>query len=137
MGLKIRTRLVKVVKAPRSRAKFPMMESELIKLFDQQRSRGRKVTARWFCAHAKRLMKLHYPLQADEFVASRGWRLRFCLRHKITVRRRTNGRQMPLAERLQRVNSFHRQLRAFLKARAIKVRNFHGHVIMDIHSLRA
>ena len=68
------------------------MEKELLTKFKERRARGRKVSGRWLTAMGRQLIKVTNPDKAAAFKGGKSWRLRFCKRHNISVRRKTNAK---------------------------------------------
>ena len=75
------------------------LERQLLELFKEFRSKGRKINKAWFIRHAKRIYEFIYPhrviktpgqlTQYSGFKFSIGWFLNFKKRSRITTRRGT------------------------------------------------
>ena len=57
--------------------------------------------------------------EARDFRATPSWRCRFYARHKLTIRRRTNKKSLPLAERIEKWKKYHAALRTFLRTNSV------------------
>ena len=90
------------------------METSLFALFKERRNEGRRCSPNWFKKTAMREMSLHYPLLVGSFCASNGWFVRFCHRFGLVLRKKTNKKKSSVAERSQKVEQFHSDLRRFL-----------------------
>jgi len=107
--------------APASR--FPKMEDEVWRKFLHRRSKGRKVSHVWLSATAMASHKRHYPVSPLPFLASPSWRRRFCKRHKISRRRKTNVKHRSAEQqycfwldirRLPKIQRWHARYRVML-----------------------
>ena len=106
-------RLGTLLRVHRSKPRFAAVEERLLKLFKERRKAGRKVSAMWMKATARRFAKEIIP--KEKFRASSGWLRRFARRNKLTPRSKTNVKLEPLSVRLPSIRHFHRGLRKLLK----------------------
>jgi len=95
------------------RARFPDAEAELAKRFQERRSRGRRVSERWFFAMMKQLTREMHP--TIPFIASRGWFDRMRYRLKIATRAKTNCKQRSALERIPAIKHWYARYREMLK----------------------
>jgi hypothetical protein len=105
-----------LVRPRRSEPAFPKMEFELIKMFQQRRARGHRVSNLWLVTKARKLAAKYHPGRA--FVASRGWLLRLAVRAKISPRYKTNCKRQAMEQRLPVMRKWHAGFRAMLTQRA-------------------
>ena len=92
--------LLRIDKEPGARKKglYPDMEKTLHEKFKARRARGRKVSGRWLSAMARQIMRVLHPDKACEYKCSYSWLRRFCKRFKISMRRKTNGKNKTWAD---------------------------------------
>jgi hypothetical protein len=89
---------------------WPDMEAELVRQFQELRTKGLKVRSWWFEAKGKELMT---SMHADvEFRFSPGWFDAFKKRHKLSYRATTNTSQRPPSHLESAVRDFHRAVRS-------------------------
>jgi hypothetical protein len=81
------------------------------------RKRGRHLSLRWLCSRARLIYnELYTEPGTPPFRASRGWRRRFCKRHKSARRKKTNSNRKTVEERLPAVREWHTKLAALVSA---------------------
>lgn len=97
-------------------AVFHVAEEELYKLFKQRRSRGLRISERWFVINMRKLIRQHYGDEmADKFKGSYGWVGRFASRYNLSLRRGNNHKNSSVEERLPKIKRWHARLRRRLK----------------------
>lgn len=107
------------VKLGGQKARWMEMEAELIANIRELRKRGRKIGRRYVATKAKQIFGQMNPDAApDAFKASPTWRHRFLRRHNLVRRKRSNKKQLSLAELLPVVQEWHGQLAAMVSAPA-------------------
>ena len=105
----------------KQRGKFAVAEKEVYEQFCEARKRGKRVGPRWLSQCARREVAKTYrgtPFEeeAKQFGAKRGWLQRFCARWKLSLRRKTNVKQKPIAERLPKIKRYFALLRLRLQS---------------------
>ena len=90
-------------------ARYPAMEAELVKEVTRYRARGRYLSIRWLTVKARAIFARLYP-EGGQFLATRSWRRRFMLRHRLTRLKVTNTKCKSVQERLPVANAFHEKL---------------------------
>mmetsp|Transcript_95750 Transcript_95750/g.187978 ORF Transcript_95750/g.187978 Transcript_95750/m.187978 type:complete len:293 (-) Transcript_95750:831-1709(-) len=109
-----------------AKGQFHAAEEILFKEILKRRERGRRVSPRFVSRTMKILVNTIYEKDADidellwkkaeSFVPSPSWRCRFYGRYQLTIRRRTNKKSLPLAERIEKWKKFHAGLRLFIRS---------------------
>jgi len=103
-------------RARNRRGRWPDMEVQLRTAFKKRRDAGHSVSARWITVTARKLFLQCYPQHPPTaFVASAGWRFRWCAREQISYRRVTNFCQTLVRDRLGLIRRFHHQLLFYLR----------------------
>ena len=84
------------------KAWFPTAEAELIRLFQERRSKGIPVHELWMVVTMKQLVHDSEPESEHKrtFKATHGWVRRFVARNGLVPRSKTNTKMKPLEERL-------------------------------------
>ncbi|GAB5370628.1 hypothetical protein AAMO2058_001509800 [Amorphochlora amoebiformis] len=83
----------------RVKAKYPKMEERLLDKFLQARSKCLKITRKWFETTSRELLLEEYP--DDEELKKKGhqlsdsWITKFCKRHGISYRTKSNKKSLP------------------------------------------
>jgi len=90
------------------------MEKQLFAMIQERRKRGRRVSALYLTVRAKELFRKLYVNCKNVFLASHGWRQRFCARYNLVTRSKTNVKQHSAIDRLVTVRQWHRAYKAFL-----------------------
>lgn len=95
----------------KQRGKFSAAEQEIFRQFCEARKKGKRVGPRWLQSCARREVPRAYigtPMEqeAKKFGAKLGWLRRFCSRFNLSLRRKTNVKQKPIAERLPKIRRF-------------------------------
>lgn len=112
-------RNLRQVKLCGQKARWTEMEAELIANIRELRKRGRKIGRRYVTTKAKHIFwRLNPHAAPDAFKASPTWRHRFLKRHDLARRKRSNKKQLPLAELLPLLQEWHGQLAAMISAPA-------------------
>ena len=111
-----------------AKGKFEAAEKRLFTAITARRARGRRVSPLYVSRTMMQMIREIYladdytgPLQdeARAFRATPSWRCRFYARHKLTIRRRTNKKSLPLVERIEKWKKYHAALRTFLRTNMI------------------
>ena len=82
------------------------------------RSKGRRISARWLKVQMKKQVKELYTCNEAEsacFRASRGWFTAFIRRYKIALRKKSNSKGQSVVERLPGIQQWHARLRHRLR----------------------
>jgi len=92
---------------------FASIEQKIFQQIQQRRCQGTRTTTAWL-----RAKMLHEVRQVDvncDFKASKKWLWKFLRRHRLCVRRKTNGKNLSIQERLPQIQQWHRNLRSRLR----------------------
>ena len=102
----------------KKRGRFHEAERKVYELFLEERKVGRRVGPRWLRRTAKRQVDALDPPHAlaPLFRARRGWLRRFTKRFKIVLRRKTNNKKVPIAERVPFLQRWFAVFRLFLRS---------------------
>jgi hypothetical protein len=98
-------------KIRRQKGRFAEAEAEVYRLFTVERQKGKRMGPRWLCQCARREVRTNYhgtPLEeaASKFDAKNGWLRRFCSRFRISLRRKTNCKKVPVLLRLGKLKRY-------------------------------
>ncbi len=109
------------------REKFPLAAKLVVSEFKRRRQQGIKVSKLWLCKKMKcKVEQLYGANKASYFKASRSWFQRFKKRHQITLRNRTNKKNISSEDCRETIQMFHRSLRKSLKT--CRQRNTNAHI---------
>ena len=92
---------------------FATIERKIFNQIQQRRCQGTRTTTTWL-----RAIMLHEVRQVDansNFKASNKWVWSFLRRHRLCVRRKTNGKNLSIQQRLPLIQQWHRDLRSRLR----------------------
>jgi hypothetical protein len=88
---------------------FPDCEDVLYQLFYFAREyEGHRIRRRWLRRKMLGILAELRPEGWQAFKASEGWCTGFCRRYAITSQSRTNGKVLPIRDRIPRIQAFHR-----------------------------
>ena len=101
---------------PGSKCHFPLAEAETYEMYAKHRSRGLRVTARFFRVAMRRSIVERYgEAAAASFRASHRWLQGFARRHHLSLRRKTNSKHEPVEARLAKCKRWHARFRRRLR----------------------
>ena len=101
---------------PGGRCRFPLAEEEVFAAYTLRRAKGQRVTARFLRVAMRRAIHQRYGEEAaSSFRASPRWLQAFARRHRISLRRKTNSKHLPVEERVDKIKRWHARFRRRLK----------------------
>jgi hypothetical protein len=90
-------------------ANYPLAEAAVVAKYEKARGRGVRVGPNIIKVWMKQAVKTHYPA-VQTFSASNGWLAKFKRRHGLVSRCATNKKNVSVAERLPKIQHFHKRL---------------------------
>ena len=112
-----------------SKGMFALAEERTMRDFPTVRGRGIKVSERWIRCRMRKYTRVYYSNEkAEKFKASHNWMTAFKVRNKISLRRRANKKKEGSAEQLPVTQTFHKQLKRYVRStvrgqRRLKIKN--------------
>ena len=101
---------------PGSKCRFPLAEADTYTACKEHRTNGLRVTARFLRVAMRRSILEHYDeVAAASFRASHRWLQAFARRHRLSLRRKTNSKHMPIEARLAKCKRWHARFRRRLR----------------------
>ena len=101
---------------PGSKCRFPLAEADTYTACKEHRTNGLRVTARFLRVAMRRSILEHYgEVAAASFRASHRWLQAFARRHRLSLRRKTNSKHMPIESRLAKCKRWHARFRRRLR----------------------
>ena len=101
---------------PGSKCRFPLAEADTYTVCKEHRTNGLRVTARFLRVAMRRSILEHYgEMAATSFRASHRWLQAFARRHRLSLRRKTNSKHMPIEARLAKCKRWHARFRRRLR----------------------
>lgn len=101
---------------PGTARKFAAAEAELHKLYREKRAKGIRVTGYWLRVQMRRHVSDIYGQQAaSKFKASSMWLASFAGRYNMSLRVRTNKKNMSVLERATKCKRWHARFRRRLR----------------------
>ena len=101
---------------PGSKCRFPLAEADTYTACKEHRTNGLRVTARFLRVAMRRSILEHYDeVAAASFRASHRWLQAFARRHRLSLRRKTNSKHMPIESRLAKCKRWHARFRRRLR----------------------
>ena len=101
---------------PGSKCRFPLAEADTYTACKEHRTNGLRVTARFLRVAMRRSILEHYgEVAAASFRASHRWLQAFARRHRLSLRRKTNSKHMPIEARLAKCKRWHARFRRRLR----------------------
>ena len=101
---------------PGSKCRFPLAEAYTYTACKEHRTNGLRVTARFLRVAMRRSILEHYgEVAAASFRASHRWLQAFARRHRLSLRRKTNSKHMPIESRLAKCKRWHARFRRRLR----------------------
>ena len=101
---------------PGGRCRFPLAEEEVFAAYTLHRAKGQRVTARFLRVAMRRAIHQRYGEEAaSSFRASPRWLQAFARRHRISLRRKTNSKHLPVEARVDKIKRWHARFRRRLK----------------------
>ena len=92
--------------------RYPCATKLLVAEFKLRRAKGSKISKMWIKSKMKQKIEMCYGKEeADKFKASDNWFQRFKRRNNISLRRRTNKKQLSADAARETIQTFHRNLR--------------------------
>jgi len=108
-----------------SKCRFPLAEADTYAVCKEHRTNGLRVTARFLRVAMRRSILEHYgEVAAASFRASHRWLQAFARRHRLSLRRKTNSKHVPIETRLAKCKRWHARFRRRLR-RASSTSPFH------------
>lgn len=92
----------------KGKPKFPQIGEGAFRMFQENREKGQKVSGRWICRLSIEAAK---KLGNTDLKASRNWRWRWCIRNRISFRKRSNTKKGPIAVHLPAIKTWHATFR--------------------------
>lgn len=97
---------------PGTSRKYAAAEAELHKLYREKRQRGLKISAHWLRINMKRIVRSMYGDEAAlHFKASPVWLFKFTNHYNMSLRKRTNKKNMSVDERAAKCKRWHARFR--------------------------
>ena len=101
---------------PGSKCRFPLAEADTYTACKEHRTNGLRVTARFLRVAMRRSILEHYgEVAAASFRASHRWLQAFARRHRLSLRRKTNSKHVPIEARLAKCKRWHARFRRRLR----------------------
>jgi hypothetical protein len=101
---------------PGSKCHFPLAAADTYAVCKEHRTNGLRVTARFLRVAMRRSILEHYgEAAAASFRASHRWLQAFARRHRLSLRRKTNSKHMPVEARLAKCKRWHARFRRRLR----------------------
>ena len=101
---------------PGSKCRFPLAEADTYAVYEKHRSNGMRVTARFLRVAMRRSILARYGEEAAAlFRASHRWLQAFARRHHLSLRRKTNCKNVPVEARLAKCKRWHAHFRRRLR----------------------
>ena len=101
---------------PGSKCRFPLAEADTYTACKEHRTNGLRVTARFLRVAMRRSILEHYDeVAAASFRASHRWLQAFARRHRLSLRRKTNSKHVPIEARLAKCKRWHARFRRRLR----------------------
>ena len=101
---------------PGSKCRFPLAEAATYAVCKEHRTNGLRITARFLRVAMRRSILEHYgDMAATSFRASHRWLQAFARRHRLSLRRKTNSKHMPVEARLAKCKRWHARFRRRLR----------------------
>ena len=101
---------------PGSKCRFPLAESDTYTVCKEHRTNGLRITARFLRVAMRRSILERYGEEAAaSFRASHRWLQAFARRHRLSLRRKTNSKHMPIESRLAKCKRWHARFRRRLR----------------------
>ena len=101
---------------PGSKCRFPLAEADTYTACKEHRTNGLRVTARFLRVAMRRsILEHHGEVAAASFRASHRWLQAFARRHRLSLRRKTNSKHMPIEARLAKCKRWHARFRRRLR----------------------
>ena len=101
---------------PGSKCRFPLAEADTYAVCKEHRTNGLRVTARFLRVAMRRSILEHYgEVAAASFRASHRWLQAFARRHRLSLRRKTNSKHVPIEARLAKCKRWHARFRRRLR----------------------
>ena len=98
----------------KKQGRFHELEVKLHVEFKLKRSKGQKVGPRWIKQFMRKEVRKLTSIQAKVFKGGYGWLRRFCKRWNIVMRRKSNVKRVPIAERIPKIKRWFAIYRMFL-----------------------
>ena len=99
-----------------SKCRFPLAEADTYAVCKEHRTNGLRVTARFLRVAMRRSILEHYgEVAAASFRASHRWLQAFARRHRLSLRRKTNSKHVPIEARLAKCKRWHARFRRRLR----------------------
>ena len=112
---------------PGSKCRFPLAEADTYTACKEHRTNGLRVTARFLRVAMRRSILEHYgEVAAASFRASHRWLQAFARRHRLSLRRKTNSKHMPIEARLAKCKRWHARFRRRLRRQSSTTAPLHN-----------